>query len=222
MTKTISSSRNSTLDSLLNTLRNFWELLKPQNERWREVRSDAIAEQRLYKKVKKKDTYARRDWDILHERVTFSDGMCMVETLVGDLIIVLEGNPYPGEQRTALNVAVELFPEAKVMLSPKVFISGKNLWVRVFDEGGVNHWEKVYFPIKSEVMDIGEMEQLLWGLVREDNTILASEIPKALNMEVNSKAYRVVKGKLQERNWLWVTRREEGKMVKVVTAPKRR
>jgi len=222
MTKTISSSRNSTLDSLLNTLRNFWVLLKPQNERWREVRPEAIAEQRLYKKNRNWDREARRDWDIAHERVTFGDGMCTVETLVGDLIIVLEENPYPGEQRTALNVAVELFPEAKVMLTPKVFISGKNLWVRVFEVGRVNHWEKVYFPVKSEVVDIAEMERLLWELVREDNTILASEIPKALNLEVNSKVYRSVKGKLQERDWLWVTRREGGKMVKVVTAPKRR
>lgn len=221
MTKTISSSRNSTLDSLLNTLRNFWVLLKPQNERWREVRADAIAEQRLYKKAKKKDTYARRNWDILHERVTYSDGMCMVETLVGDLIIVLEENPYPGEQRTVLNVAVELFPEAKVMLAPKVFISGKNLWVRVFDEGAVNHWEKVYFPIKSEAVDIAKMEQLLWERVREDGTILAAEVPEALNLKVNGKVYRDVKSKLQERGWVWkVVKRNKG-VSKVVVAPNR-
>lgn len=222
MTKTISNSRSSTLDSLLNTLRNFWESLKPQNERWREVRPEAIAEQRKYKKNRNWDREARRDWDIARERVTFSDGMCTVETLVGDLIIVLEGNPYPGEQLTALNVAVELFPEAKVMLTPKIFISGKNLWVRVFEQGRVNHWEKVYFPVEVKEVDIAKLEQLLWEQVREDNTILAMEVPVVLNLAPTGKAYATVREKLKERNWVWSRRREGGKYVRIVIAPGRK
>jgi hypothetical protein len=145
--------------------------------------------------------------------------MCTVETLVGDLIVSLEGNPFPGEQHTVLHVAVELFPEAKVMLSPKVFISGKNLWVRVFEEGKVNHWEKVYFPVALWDVDIVEMEELLRERVREDNTIVAADVPVVLNLEGKSKAYRLVKSKLQERGWCWCSRREGGKKVKIVVAP---
>ena len=222
MTKTTSNSRNFTLDSLLNTLRRFWVSLIPRNVRWREVRSESIAAQRVYKKNKKWDLGARRDWDIEHERITFSDGMVTVETLVGDLIIVLEENPFPGEQRTVLNVAVELFPDAKVMLEPKVFSSGAKLWVRIFEEGRVDYREKIYFPVKIEEIDIAETEELLWRMVREDNTILAADIPIALNMGANSKMYRAVKDKLQERKWVWGARRESGKMVKIVTAPESR
>ena len=219
MTKTITNSRNSTLDSLLNTLRNFWELLRHRNVRWREVRSEAIAEQRFYKKKRSWDRETRRDWDIAHERVTLGDGMCTVEALVNDLIVSLEGNPFPGEQHTVLHVAVTLFPSAKVMLEPKVFVSGEKLWVRIFQGGKVSYWEKVYFPVVSQELDIAKLEELLWGLVREDNTIVAAEVPKALQMEANGKAYRTVKSKLEERNWIWSARREGGKLVKIVTAP---
>jgi hypothetical protein len=221
MTKTITNSRNSTLDSLLNTLRNFWVLLKPRNSRWREVRAEAIAEQRFCKKNRSWDREARRDWDIAHERVTFGDGMCTVETLVGDLIVSLEGNPFPGEQHTVLHVAVELFPDAKVMLDPKVFISGKKLWVRIFDEGRVDYRERIYFPVKIEGIDIAATEELLWKMVREDNTIVAADIPLVVNMEGNSKTYRTLKSKLQERKWVWSRRREGGKLVTIVTAPSR-
>ena len=222
MTKIISNSRNFTLDSLLNTLKKFWVSLIPRNLRWREVRSESIAAQRFYKKTKHWDLGARRDWDIEHERITFSDGMVTVEALVGDLIIVLEENPFPGEQRTVLNVAAELFPDAKVMLEPKVFSSGAKLWVRIFEEGGVNYMEKIYFPVKIEEIDIAETEELLWRMVREDNTILAADIPVALNLAPTGKVYSTVRAKLKERNWVWGTRRESGKMVKIVTAPESR
>ena len=219
MIKTISNSRNSTLDSLLNTLRKFWGWLIPRNVRWREVRPEAIAEQRNYKKAKVWDREARRDWDIARERVTFNDGVVTVETLVGDLIFVLEENPFPGEQRTVLNIAVELFPDAKVMLDPKVSISGEKLWVRIFDEGEVDYRERIYFPIKIKEIDIVETEDLLWEMVREDNTIVAADIPVALNLSGKSKAYRSVKSKLQERGWRWCSRKELGKVIKIVVAP---
>ena len=221
MTKTITNSRNSTLDSLLNTLRKFWGWLIPRNVRWKEIRVEAITEQRDYKKAKNWDREARRDWDIVRERVTFNDGMVAVETLVGDLIFVLEENPFPGEQRTVLNVAVELFPDAKVMLDPKVFISGEKLWVRIFDEGRVDYRERIYFPVKIEEIDITETEDLLWKMVREDNTIMAADIPAALNLAPTGKAYASVKAKLKERNWVWSRRWESGKCVRIVTAPER-
>ena len=220
MTKIISSSRISTLDSVLNTLKTFWGWLIPRNVRWMEVRTEAIAEQRVYKKEKGWDREKWRDWDIARERVVFNDGMVTIETLVGDLVITLEENPFPGEQRTVLNVAVELFPEAKAMLQPNVFISGERLWVKIFNEGGVNYRERVCFPVKVTEIDIVETEELLWKMVREDGTIVAADVPAVLNLGANSKSYRVVKLKLQERDWRWGQQREKGKMTKVVFAPK--
>jgi hypothetical protein len=98
-------------------------------------------------------------------------------------------------------------------------LSGEKLWMRIFQGGKVSYWERVYFPVKIAEADIAEVERLLWEKVREDNTILAMEVPLALNVEGNSKTYRALKGKLRERNWVWSRRREEGKLVTIVTAP---
>jgi hypothetical protein len=56
-------------------------------------------------------------------------------------------------------------------------------------------------------------------MVREDNTILAADIPMALDLAPTGKAYTTIRAKLKERNWVWGARRESGKMVKIVTAP---
>lgn len=220
MTKTIPNKRISTLDSVLNTLKAFWSWLIPRNVRWGEVRLKAIVKQRVLKRERLRDREKRKDWDIVHEWVTFNDGMVTVEALVGDLVITLEENPFPGEQRTVLNVAVELFPNAKAMLQPKVFTSGEDLWVRIFEEGKVDYRERICFPVKVTEIDICETEELLHKLVREDGTIVAADVPVALSLSVKSKSYRVVKSKLEERGWAWRQQRESGRMVKVVVAPK--
>jgi hypothetical protein len=209
------------LESLLNTLRRFWVSLIPRNARWEEVRSEAIFEQRKYSKNKNRDRESRQDWDYIHERITYNDGMVAVEALVDDLIVSLEENPFPGEQLTVLYLAVKLFPDAKIMLSPRVFSTGEGLWLRIFQEGRIDYREKIYFPVKVAEINVSEVEKLLWKMVRKDNTILASDIPAVVNLEGNSKAYRILKGKLQERNWVWSSRREGGKKVKIVTAPER-
>jgi hypothetical protein len=107
------------------------------------------------------------------------------------------------------------------MLSPRVFSTGEGLWLRIFQEGRIDYREKIYFPVKVAEINVSEVEKLLWKMVRKDNTILASDIPAVVNLEGNSKAYRILKGKLQERNWVWSSRREGGKKVKIVTAPER-
>jgi hypothetical protein len=145
--------------------------------------------------------------------------MVAVEALVDDLIVSLEENPFPGEQLTVLYVAVKLFPDAKIMLSPRVFSTGEGLWLRIFQEGRIDYREKIYFPVKVAEINVSEVEQLLWKMVRKDNTILASDIPAVVNLEGNSKAYRALKSKLQERNWVWTRRREDGRLITIVIAP---
>jgi hypothetical protein len=222
MTKITSNRAHFTLEFLLNTLRRFWVSLIPRNARWEEVRSEAIFEQRKYSKNKNRDREARYDWDYIHDRITYNDGMVAVEALVDDLIVSLEENPFPGEQLTVLYVAVKLFPDAKIMLSPRVFSTGEGLWLRIFQEGRIDYREKIYFPVKVREIDISETEELLWKMVRADNTILAAEIPVALNLKPTGKEYASVRAQLKERNWVWSSRREEGKVVKIVIAPEKR
>ena len=139
--------------------------------------------------------------------------------LITDLIDALERNPYPGEKWRVLDVVQELFPGATVILYPGSTLRGEKLWLEVFEIGGVDHRERLRFPVKEGELDVAEMEQLLYEHVREDGTLPAIEVPKLLKLEANSKAYRLVKVKLEERNWQWRQRREDGKKVKIVVAP---
>ena len=191
-----------------------------RNAHWLLRREETIAQQRECGRHRRWDREAQRDWDILHERVTYSEGLRTVETLVGDLIVVLEGNPYPGEFKRVLEIAAELFPDAKVMLYPKTFLKGERLWIEIFELGGVEHRERLRFPVRDGEIDISEVEEKLWGLVREDGTILSSAIAPALGLVATGKAFRVVKEKLLERKWQWSRRREGGQFVRIVIPPR--
>lgn len=218
MTKQTTSNRSTTLALLLNTLARFLDWLIARNEVWSQRRTETIALRREYKKDRNPHN---RELDHITERVTYNDGLVVVEALIGRLIVTLEDNPFPGEKKRVLEVAQELFPEAKVMLHPKVFIKGDKLWLEIFEIGDIDHRERLRFPAKEEEIDIAEAERVLYENVREDNTILAIEIPRVLKVAKDSKMYRVVKSKLEERNWVWAVRKEEGKAVRIVVAPKR-
>jgi hypothetical protein len=69
---------------------------------------------------------------------------------------------------------------------------------------------------------VRDIERQLWELVREDNTISAADVPVALNMGPNSNAYRKVKSKLEERDWVWKVRRIGPKTERIVVAPPRK
>ena len=217
MTKTTSNNRNTTLALVLNTLARFLEWLKARNECWLLRRAETIELRREYKRDRNP---GNRESDYLTERVAYNDGLVVVETLVGRLIVTLEGNPFPGEKKRVLEIALELFPDAEVMLQPKVFTRGEKLWSAIFEIGEIDHRERLRFPVKNEEMEVAEIEKLLYENVREDRTILAAKVPSVLNLGANSKTYRSVKSKLEGRGWCWVVRKEYGKTVKVVLAPK--
>jgi hypothetical protein len=190
--------------------------LKGRNEAWSRHRKAAILRRKYYRGRWPHDLI---DWDILNERIVYNDGLVVVESLVSNLIVVLESNPFPGEKKRVLEVAQELFPGARVVLYPKVKLEGEKLWLEVFELGGIEHRERLRFPVKEGEIDVAEAEKLLYERVREDNTILAVEVPKVLNVGAGSKVYREVKSKLQERGWTWKQRREYGKVVSIVAAP---
>jgi hypothetical protein len=94
------------------------------------------------------------------------------------------------------------------------------LWRKIFEIGEIPLIDKIYFPEADGDWDIVEIEEKLLLLVRVDNTILAAEIPKTLNMKATGKTYAAVRVTLQERGWEWVRRREEGKRETVVFPPR--
>jgi hypothetical protein len=197
-------------------LRRYLGWLKERNEFWFRRRDETIALRREYKKDRNPHNY---ELDYYTERIAYNDGLVVVEALVCKLIETLENNPFPGEKKRVLDIALECFPEAKVMLQPKVFSKGVRLWLEIFEIGEIDHTDRLRFPVKDEELDVIEVEKLLQENVREDGTILAANIPEILKVAKESKTYRAIRDKLEERGWVWKQRREGGKVVKVVFAP---
>jgi len=159
--------------------------------------------------------YDKSEYDGWCERIRLNDQFEVNTELLGRLIIKVEDNPYPGEQKRVLKLAMDLIPEG-----------GKGGWCAIFRDPDFDfppnfENERISFPAEVS-LNVKDIEHKLWELVRADNTIAADAVAPALGFKANSKAYRTIKSKLQERNWVWANRREEGKMTKIVIAPERK
>jgi len=215
VTKTTPDSQSTTYDWLKNILANSWMFAQGKVHLWRDRRPFAIECRNAERKVVYNSSYDKNEYDGWHERVKLNDEFEVSTELLGRLIVQVESNPYPGEQKRVLKIAVDLIPEG-----------GKFGWMAIFRDPDFDfppnfENERITFPAEVSV-DVKVIEQKLWELVREDDTIVASEIPSALNLEANSKPFRAIKSKLQERNWEWSRRIEEGKKVTIVTAPRKK
>jgi len=215
VTKTTSNSQSITYDWLVNTLTNSWMFAQERVSLWRKKRAFAISQKEKEKLGKdKRKAYDKSEYDGWSERIRINDNYEVATELIGRLSEAVQSNPYPGERKRVLTIAVSLIPEG-----------GKGGWRVILQDPDFNFPpnfanERITFPalVSVSVLDI---EKKLWELVREDNTISASEVPRALNMGPNSKAYREVKTSLEQRDWRWGQRRIQGKMEKVVFAPSR-
>jgi len=220
MTKTTQSKPTTTLSSLVNTLERFLSWLEPRNESW--LRNKKFAFE-TYKSFRKDKEWHASDADMWAVAIAYNDALLVVEELVSDLKFALERNPYPGEQKRLVAIAVELFPDAGVKFEPgrrRVMLREEKLWRKIFEIGDVSFLDKIYFPEADGDWDIIEIEEKLLLLVRADNTILAAEIPKSLKMKATGKVYAAVKQTLQQRGWEWIRRRNEGEREVVVFPPR--
>ena len=219
MTKTTPNRPPTTLSSLVSTLRRFLESLESRNEAWLRNKQFAYGE---YRNLRKAKEWHHPDADNLATAIAYNEAMLVVTELVTDLIHALERNPFPGEQKRVVAVAVELLPDAAVRFDPgkrRKYLRREGLWRTIFEIGDVSFAEKIYFPECGGEWDIVEIEGRLMLLVREDNTILAAEVPPALGLSAKGKVYAAVKETLKGRGWVWRNRREGGVLVKIVTPP---
>jgi len=206
MTRTETSSQITTYDWLLNILKNSLISAAGKIELWQDKRAYAVEcrEEEKYKDPAEYDSWS--------ERVNLNDQFVVNAESLRRLKIAVEGNPYPGKQKRVQQVAVEQVPE-----------TGKLRWLLIFEDSDfgfpVNFAnQKICFPVLIE-LTVEDIEEILYNLVREDNTILAVKVPEALNMGASSKGYREVKNILKTRGWRWEQKWESGKNVKVIIPP---
>lgn len=216
MTKTTTGRQTATLSSLLSILARYLVWLKDRNACWGANRSLAYSTLREYEGEKE---WHKEDEDLWRGRITYNEAMCVVEVLIEGLIEALKRNPFPGQRKRLLPVATELFPDAEVTFEPKVAVRGEKLWRKVFADGGIScEIDKIKFPDDAEV-DVAEIEQKLLQLVGKEGYLRASEIAVVLKTKERSKVYSTARKELQERGWVWMSKRIGGVVSKVVYPP---
>jgi hypothetical protein len=215
VTKTTSNSPSITYDWLLSILKRSWEFAQERVYLWREKRSFAIERKDAERQIAFGKSFDKSEYDKWCEIIKINDQHEIFTELIERLLTAVQSNPNPGERKRVIKIAVDLIPEG-----------GKLGWRLIFEDPDFNFPrnfanERITFPALVEV-DVRDVEKQLWELVREDNTIPANEVPVALNMSPNSNAYRAVKVKLEERDWVWKRRRRDGKLEGIVVAPPRK
>jgi len=130
--------------------------------------------------------------------------------LLSTLADRIDTNPFPEQRMIFGQIAVSLMPDVKIGLWPDIFCVYELdpfLWYQ--------------FPVAAEDFDISKIECELWELLAGREALPVFEVRGVLPWEVHSKTYRTVKGKLQQRGWVWKSVKREGIVRKEIVAPKR-
>ena len=159
-------------------------------------------------------SYDKSEYDRVTSLLSHYDEMQIAFELLLGLQVDLEGNPFPGQDLRLIQIARALYPAIRVWR-----IKGRAAWQRIFYEYNLPGDYRVTFPIKTDDIDIQEIELTLLQLVRDDNTIAAPAVPAALNLSPNCKQYRAIKTELTNRGWQWKHRRVNNTTQKIVLPP---
>jgi hypothetical protein len=217
MTKTTIKDQSITLSLLLNILERLLVSLRDQNQCW--LRNRDFAKEQLQEYAE--DEYSREECDIWEERIVYNEALLLAEELLSELAMTLEKNPFPGQRLRVVAVASELFPDAVVAFEPKLFLTGRKLWLRLFDETGLPYEAKVYFPLEMGDVNVIEVEERLLRIAGDKEELLVADVAAVLHWEPRSKTYRTVKKELENRGWVWRTVKRNGTVSKVICVPKR-
>lgn len=212
MTKTTHASLSITYDWLLNTLKNSLTFAQEKVAYWRLRRPYAIERKEAEKQSSIGAAYDQSEYDSWCERIRINDQFEVWTELVRRLMLAVETNPYPGERKRVLQVAVGQVPDGGKLVWRVILEDPEFAFPRNFAN------ERITFPELVPV-SVEEIEAKLYRLVREDNTIVAAEVPLALELSPTGRQYARVRGLLRERGWSWKQRKEDGKVTKIVVPP---
>ena len=128
-------------------------------------------------------------------------------SMLTDLAVKVEANPYPGQYYRLLELASLLIPDVSNQEWREIFY-----WFRIDNV-------VVHLPVEIVDIDIESVERQLLELMCDDNTIHASSLERVLQSSPNSKQYRTTKIHLQQRGWYWVRKRTNATTVCIIVPP---
>jgi len=211
MTKATNGEEITTLDFLTSIIQKSrisflgaLESFERQSEDYQKVLAQAIAE---------RDQYEINSWV---GKIAKWQNIRLASEILGDLILRLEDNPFPGKRCRFFRVCVELYPRLELKHTGR----GKMVWNWIFEEFRLPRDYYIVFPEKAEVVDVEEVERELLKLAGANNVVTVESAKSVLVWSPKSKIYKVVRCALEERGWAWKVRRVGSKTERVICAPK--
>ena len=212
MTKATNGEEITTLDFLTSIIQRSrisflgaLESFERQSEDYQKVLAQAIAE---------RDQYEINSWV---GKIAKWQNIRLASEILGDLILRLEDNPFPGKRCRFFRVCVEIYPRLEL----KHMGRGKMVWNWIFEEFRLPRDYYIVFPEKAEVVDVEEVERELLTVAANRDVFPLNEARSVLHWAPTSKTYKSVKCALEERGWVWKCSKRNGKVSKVICVPKR-
>jgi hypothetical protein len=128
--------------------------------------------------------------------------------LLGLLADRIDTNPFPSERLTLRQIAFRLMPDVQTAV-----------WFAIFGIYELCACQRYYFPADVITESVAEIEERLWQLAGGRVELPLHEIVTEMGWSPNGKVYRGVKTQLEERGWVWRSKRINGVKVRVVCVP---
>jgi hypothetical protein len=191
--------------SLSNTIRKSLSRLESTVRLYDESRTALKRVIRELEKEKYKDQYSI---DSRKEQLRIWSFAILGYELLSSLADRIDTNPFPGQRLTLREIAFRLMPDVKTAV-----------WFAIFGIYELNVCERCYFPTDCINESIAEVEERLRVLAGDRVEVPLYEIVTEMGWNPNGKVYRNVKNELEQRGWVWRSRRAEGVKIKVVCLP---
>jgi hypothetical protein len=150
------------------------------------------------------------DWDPdevkwINERYRLCKRQALDYILCENVSEVLRTVSFPGEHLTYLEVA------------KRVVIDCTEWELReAIRSIGLNPNQRVYHKVQADLVSVERAEEVLLGLLRECNYVLASDFVRALELPMKSATYTALKKKLVEKGWKWGSKKVNREVVWVI------
>ena len=172
---------------------------------WKEVEYLLGSLGRIKAQLTDGSDWERCEIDWINERYNLCKRRALDYVLCLNISEVLCVVSFPGEHLTYLEVA------------RRVVVDCTSLELAdAIRQIGLNPHERVYYKARTDLVSVGQAEELLLSMLADGEYLLASDFTKELAIPVKSATYTALKKELVGRGWKWKSKKVEGKVVKAI------
>jgi hypothetical protein len=165
---------------------------------------------RIIRSLEKERYKDKKSIDARKEQLRIWSYAILGYELLSTLADRIDTNPFPAERLTLRQIAFRLMPDLQT-----------GVWFAIFSIYELCASTRYYFPADAITESIAEIESRLWQLAGGRVEVPLSEVVTEMGWNPNGKVYRVVKGELEQRGWVWKCVKRSGSVSRVVCVPQR-